>query len=199
MILEALIVAGVAVGALTSFGVARTVVRARRTPARPPTLGEVLAPRGPRGLKERDVLNLGRDSVVLEPGLELDESGLVLRAFRALGTPAEWVLQLDVEARDIALGAACTEVPDGAVPEALPIGGRTLRVRRRGTGRVQATGTSPAPFTLAHFVLLDERGGRVLIVLDPQPTGARLAIAAERIDLRSVDILQGGDVPDSTR
>lgn len=206
MIIDVLLVAGIAAGALTSAGVAAGLVTAlravrRRTPsaAAPRTLGEALGPSGPRGLRERDVLTFGREEVVLESGLVLDEDGHVLRAFRTLGLArAEWVLQLDLEARDVALGRACTDVPDGAVPEALPVDGRVLRVRRRGTARVRPTGTGELGFSSARFSVLDERGGRVLVVLDPQPTGGRIAIVADRLDARTFDVLPGGDVPESS-
>ncbi len=202
MIVDVLFVMGIAAGALTSTGIAVGVLRAvraarpTRAPSRSRTLGDALGPAGPRGLRERDVLLLGRDEVVLEGGLELEEDGLVVRVFRGLGLPrAEWVLQLDPEARDIALGRGCSDVPDGSVPEALPIGGRTVRVRRRGTARVRSLGEGTPAFSLAHFAVLDERGGRVLVVVDPHPMGERLAIVAERLDARTFDVLPGGDVP----
>jgi hypothetical protein len=202
VIIDLLVVAGIAAGVAASAGAlgALRAARARAARAAPKvadTLAAAIGPRGPRGLRERDVVTYGREEVLLEAGLELEESGLVVRAFRALGIArVEWVLQLDVDARDVVFGRACAEVPAGAIPEALIVDGRTVRVRRRGTAKVRATGSSQAPFDRVVFAVLDERGGRVLVVIDPQPTGERIAIVGERLDTRTFDVLPGGDVPE---
>ena len=39
------------------------------------------------------------------------------------------------------------------------------------------------------------KGGRVLVVVDPHPTGPRISIVGERLDVRTFDVLPGGDVP----
>lgn len=200
MIIDLLLVAGIAAGVAASAGAVGALraarARATRVVKKPAdTLTAALAPRGPRGLRERDVVTHGREEVLLEGGMELEESGIVVRAFRALGIArVEWVLQLDADARDVVFGRACVEVPAGAIPEALVIDGRTVRVRRRGVAAVRPTGRGPASFTRTTFAILDERGGRVLVVLDPQPSGERIAIVGERLDSRTFDVLPGGDV-----
>jgi hypothetical protein len=83
------------------------------------------------------------------------------------------------------------------VPASFPIGGRTLVLERRGTAQAHAKGEGVGAIDAASapYVVLGERGGRALVVID-LPSG-RLALLGERVDPRVVDKLGGGDVPRS--
>src|SRR5690606_34620999 len=81
-------------------------------------------PAGPRGLRVGDVLLYAETELWLAGMIELDEEGFVLRLFPTPGgLRAEWLAQLDEEGTDLATLAPTDEVPAGAVPESLPIGG----------------------------------------------------------------------------
>lgn len=155
--------------------------------------------RGPRGLRTGDVLTAPGLELALSSMIELDEAGLVLRAFRTIEHEERWVVQLDAHGKRIAVGARTTDVPDGSIPEALPIGGRMLRLERRGTAKARTEGEL-APRVLdeavlegtVRYAILSERAGRVAIVIDGRE---RLALRLDVLDIRSVDVLQGGDVP----
>lgn len=185
-----------------ALGAAMAVVRARR--ARPSAetneLGKVLAAARPveRGLVSGDVLMIPGEELVLGGSLALDEGGFVLRAFSLVGAAQDrWLVQLDPDARDLVLAATSDAIPEGPVPAELPLQGRTLRLEKRGTARVAAQGEGAPAIDgkLAPFVILGERGGRVVVVIDAP--GARVALLGERLDPRVVDRLGGGDVPRS--
>lgn len=184
----------VAVG-LAAVALAGGLVRALRRPAPPPPPPAVELPRsaGPRGLKVRDVVTAPGVEVALGGMLELDEDGLVLRAFRTLEHEERWLVQLDREGRRLALGGPSAEVPAGSVPEALPIGGRTVRLERRGMAQVRAEGEGLPAMQRARYAVLSERAGRTLVVIDAEG-GARLALALDELDPHGLDVLRGGDV-----
>ena len=151
---------------------------------------------GPRGLRIGDVLLYADAELWLAAMVELDEEGFVLRLFRTPGggERAEWVVQLDREARDLALAHETGEVPDGRVPTSLPIGGIRLSLRRRGHATVRHDGEGLPPFTeRAEYVELGGPGGRGLLVLDFEG-GGRLALSMERLGRELFELLPGGDV-----
>lgn len=150
---------------------------------------------GPRGLRVGDVLLYADTELWLAGMLELDEEGFVARLFPTPGgLRAEWVVQLDEEATDLAMLCATDEVPAGAVPESLPIGGRRLTLERRGSAVVRVEGEHlPRTGGKARYALLSDVGGRVLLVLDFE-RAPRLALTGERVERHMIDLLPGGDL-----
>lgn len=161
---------------------------------RAPT-GEESLRRGARGLRVGDVLLHTNTELWLAGMVELDEEGFVARLFPTPGAVgAEWVAQLDEEANDLAILSRTDEVPDGEVPEALPIGGRRLTLERRGSAEIRLDGEHlPRTSPKARYWLLSDAGGRVLIVIDFEKA-PRLALHGERIERYAVDLLPGGDL-----
>lgn len=152
---------------------------------------------GPRGLLVGDVLLYGDTELWLAGAIELDEEGMVARLFPTPGAlRSEWLAQLDEEARDLATLSVCDEVPVGAVPESLPIGGRRLTLERRGDAEVRAEGDNlPRTQSRGRYTLLSDAGGRVLFVLDFDKA-PRLALSGDRVSRHIVDLLPGGDLDD---
>lgn len=195
----AVIAAGAAAGALGA------AVRARRarTTTGASELGRALAAArneraGPRGVRPGDVLMIPGEELALGGELTLDEAGVVLRAFAVIGAArGRWLVQLDGAGQDLVLATESSELGEGPVPAALPLGGRTLTLEKRGQGRLSASGDGVPRIEgeSAPFVVLAERGGRVAIAID-RPSG-RLGLVGERLDPRVVDHLGGGDVPRS--
>jgi hypothetical protein len=161
--------------------------------------GEPSAPRssrsGARGLRCGDVVTGPGLELVLHAMIELVEEGLVLRAFRTVEVNERWVVQLDPHAKRLALGVPTDEVPRGSIPEALPIGGRMLRLERRGVARARTEGQVQLSSALStvRYAVLSERAGRVAVVLDPEG-GERIALRLDELDIRGIDVLRGGDV-----
>lgn len=193
MILEIAIASTVVMAA---SAVARVVVqqRARREAARAKLAADAAAIEARRGLRVGDVLLHVGDELWLAGAIELDEEGTPLVLFR---TPenarATWIAQLDDDARELALLAESTEIPEGAVPDRLPIAGRLLSLRRRGRARVTTRGehvpTLPAS---ARFTILADAGGRTAIVVDFEGTGTRIALVGDRVERALIDVLPGG-------
>lgn len=152
-------------------------------------------PQGPRGLLVGDVLLYADTELWLAGMLELDEEGFVARLFPTPGgLRADWVAQLDEEATDLATLSKTDEVPAGAVPESLPIGGRRLTLERRGHAIVRAQGEHlPRTGGRGAYCLLSDAGGRILIVLDFEKA-PRLALTGDRVERHMIDLLPGGDV-----
>lgn len=199
MIIEIALV--VAAGASASAALI-VAVRRRAAQASPkeksPELGRLLerGPKEPRGLKSGDVLLVLGEELALGGTISLDDGGFVLRMLPTIGrASARWVVQLDAEAQRIALVNESTEIGEGRVPDALPIGGRTLVLERRGVARVRAKGDDVPALDGARtpYVVLAERGGRTAIVLEPEGQ-PRLALLGEQLDRRTVELLPGGDV-----
>lgn len=149
----------------------------------------------PRGLKVGDVLLHLDTELWLAGMIELDEEGFALRLFPSPGgLHAEWVAQLDEQATDLATLAKTDEVPAGAVPESLPIGGRWLTLERRGSAVVRIKGEHlPRTSGKASYCLLSDAGGRVLVVVDFEKA-PRLALTGDRVERHTVDLLPGGDL-----
>ena len=104
-------------------------------------------------------------------------------------------MHLDPDAKEIVLANETTELGDGRVPDALMLGGRTLSLRKRGRGRVTASGSDVPAVSgrNAAYVILAERGGKVAIAIDVEGS-PRIALTGELVDRRTVDVLPGGDV-----
>lgn len=189
-----------AVGAaavVLASAVARVVVqrRAAREAERDRRLEAAARASDPRrGLKVGDVLLHVGDELWLAGRLELDEEGTKVALFRAPGSArAGWIAQLDDEARELALLAESVEVPEGHVPDRLPIGGRLLSLHRRGSARVRGEGEHlPAHAPKARFTILADAGGRLAIVVDFE--GApRLTLVGDRVERALIDVLPGGE------
>ncbi|MGE0784934.1 MAG: hypothetical protein AB7S26_04535 [Sandaracinaceae bacterium] len=153
-------------------------------------------PRGTaRGLRVGDVLLYADTELWLAGSVELDEEGLVMRIFVSPGSKAgDWVVQLDEVAADLAVLRSTTAVPDGAVPEALPIDGRRLTLERRGSADVRVEGEHlPHTSPRARYAILSDAGGRVLIVVDFEKA-PRLALLGDRVSKQLLDLLPGGDL-----
>lgn len=154
---------------------------------------------GPRGLRVGDVLLYAETELWLAGMFELDEEGLVARVFRAPGNSAgDWVVQLDAEAEDIAIGRETDEVPDGRVPTELPVRGMRVSLRRRADARVTHAGDNLPPISeSAQVVLMGGAGGRTLLVVDFAGAG-RLSLDLERVGREMIELLPGGDDDDES-
>nr|MDQ3036205.1 hypothetical protein [Myxococcota bacterium] len=146
-----------------------------------------------RGLRVGDVLLHIGDSLWLAGAIELDEEGTTIVLFRTPeNTRASWVAQLDDEACELALLSESTEIPDGSIPDRLPVGGRLLSLSKRGRARVRTRGEHlPKIGATARFTILSDVGGRMAIVIDFD--GApRLTLVGDRVERALIDVLPGG-------
>lgn len=198
MIIEILIGAGVvALGGLAARAIARRRRAAKRAAEtdKKNSDSEKEIDAAPRGLRIGDVLLYADTELWLAGAIELDEEGLVARLFPTPGAArSSWVAQLDDLAHDLAMLSPTEDVPSGAVPESLPIGGRRLSLERRGQANVKAEGEQlPRTTGRAEYAILSEVGGRVLIVVDFEKA-PRLALHGERVSRGALDLLPGGDL-----
>ena len=133
------------------------------------------------------------DEMWLAGEIYLDEEGFALALFITPGSPrSEWVVQLDLEGREVALLSPTDEVPGGVVPTEVPVGGMRLSLRRRGHADAFTRGEHLPPTTeRARYCLLGGPGGRVLLVLDFDG-GDRLALLGESVRREMLDLLPGG-------
>lgn len=193
MILEIAIASTIVMAA---SAVARVVVqqRAQREAARAKLAADAAAIEARRGLRVGDVLLHIGDELWLAGAIELDEEGTPLVLFRTPGSArATWIAQLDDDARELALLAESSEIPEGTVPDRLPIAGRLLSLRRRGRARVTTRGEHvPALPASARFTILADAGGRTAIVVDFEGTGTRIALVGDRVEPALIDVLPGG-------
>lgn len=189
---------GIGLGAVALTAVALRKIRSRMEAGEPPpepAEESTSKPKGPRGLKIGDVLLYADAELWLAAKVELDEEGFVLRLFHTPGggERAEWVVQLDEQADDLALAKHTDDVPGGRVPAELPIEGFRLSLRRRGHAKVSCSGEGLPPLTeRCEYVELGGPGGRGLLVLDFEG-GDRLTLAMERLGRELFDLLPGGD------
>ncbi|MBX3246670.1 MAG: hypothetical protein KF901_05750 [Myxococcales bacterium] len=148
---------------------------------------------GPRGLRVGDVLLYANTELWLAGSFELDEEGFVARVFQAPGNDrAPWLVQLDEEGQALVLARDCDEVPGGAVPAELPVGGMRLSLQRRGHAQVRCEGDAPWTSQRAEYVILVGPGGRTLVVVDFDG-GERVALFGERTGRELFDFLPGAD------
>jgi hypothetical protein len=181
-------VGGAAVGVLRALRAAQN----RATTSEPSELGKALASASAkdRGLRSGEVLMIPGEELALGGVIALDEGGFVLRAFSLIGAARDrWLVQLDESARDLALTSETTEIGEGPVASELPLGGRVLMLEKRGTATASARGEGVPTLETprASYVVLGERGGRVVVVIDLG--SRRLALSGERLDPRVVDRL----------
>lgn len=153
------------------------------------------APAGPRGLRVGDVLLYADTELWLAGRIGLDEEGFVANLFPCPGAErADYVAQLDPEANELATLRDTDEVPDGPVPESLPIDGRRVQLESRGVAEVRTEGEHlPRTTERASYAILSDVGGRILIVVD-FVKGKRLALVGDRVSRHMVDLLPGGDL-----
>lgn len=192
MIAELAIGAAIVASVTYAFRTLSAAKREMRAPEN--TAPKVPERAGPRGLRVGDVLLYSDTELWLAGMFELDEEGLVARVFRAPGnSAADWVVQLDAEAEDIAIGRETHEVPDGRVPSDLPIRGLSLTLRRRADATVTTAGENLPPVAQnAEVVLMGGAGGRTLLVVDFKGAG-RLSLDLERVGREMIELLPGGD------
>ena len=196
MILEIALASAVVVAA---SAIARAVVteRARRDAVVSKRASVAAAIEARRGLRVGDVLLHVGDELWLAGAIELDEEGSSIVLFRTPeNTRAAWVAQLDEDARELALLAESTDIPEGRVPDRLPVGGRVLSLQRRGRARVTTRGEHvPEAAASAGFTILADAGGRTAIIVDFDGTTARIALVGDRVERALIDVLPGGDPP----
>lgn len=196
MIFEIALASAVVVAA---SAIARAVVteRARRDAIVSKRASDAAAFEARRGLRVGDVLLHVGDELWLAGAIELDEEGSSIVLFRTPESPrAAWVAQLDEDARELALLAESTEIPDGSVPDRLPVAGRLLSLQRRGRARVTTRGEHvPTIGASAGFTILADAGGRTAIVVDFDGVGPRMALVGDRVERALIDVLPGGDPP----
>jgi len=203
-------------GALALGGLVLKALRKRRAessravpsssvePAEPPPQGSPSAataappsqrPDLPRGLRIGDVLLYATEELWLAGEVYLDEEGFVASLFPVPGCSlAQWVAQLDPEAKRLALLQRTAEVPGGPVPTELPIGGFRVSLAKRGQARVAVAGEHlPETTERARYAIFEGPGGKLLVVVDFDD-GARLALTGECVGRDLVDLLPGGDV-----
>jgi hypothetical protein len=193
MIVELAIGAAVAVAAsalalaIANRRAARRQVEKARRQAE---LARVTDPR--RGLRVGDVLLHLGDALWLAGVIELDEEGSRIQLFRVFeNARARWLAQLDEHAQELALLSESSEIPEGNVPDRMPIGGRVLSLRRRGRAVVRTRGEHlPSLSGTARFAILGEAGGRLAIVVDPE-SGARLTLVGDRVERGLFEVLPG--------
>ncbi len=151
-------------------------------------------PGGPRGLRVGDVLLYADTELWLAGEVHFDEEGFALSLFITPGgVRASHVVMLDAEGRDVAFLSETDEVPDGAVPPELPVGGLRLSLWRRGQAEVRTEGEQlPMVSERATYTILRGPGGRLLVVVD-YAAGDRIALLGERVGEEFYDILPGGD------
>lgn len=149
-----------------------------------------------RGLRVGDVLLYVGDELWLAGALELDEEGTRIWLFRAPeNARVGWVVQLDERGDELALALESAEIPEGPVPDRLPLGGRLLSLRRRGRAKVRARGEQVPKVgagSAARFVVLEDAGGRMAVVVDLEGAG-RVALVGDRVERALIDVLPGGD------
>lgn len=179
---------------LVAGAVARAVAagRARRETERATRRDERDAPEPSKGLRVGDVLLHVGDELWLAGAVELDEEGARLVLFSVPESArATWVLQLDEDGLELVLMRETTEIPEGSVPDRLPLGGRLLSLRKRGRARTRASGEAPSIGAQARYTILADAGGRTAIVVEFE--GApRIALVGDRVERALIDVLPGG-------
>ena len=175
--------------AVVVSALARAVVQRRQRlvalpPPEPPKQDD-------RALEVGDVLLYLDESLWLAGVLELDEGADPLRLFTTPESQrASWVCDV-VGERGLLFLRESSDLPDGPMPERLPLEGRILRLAQRGRGVVRARGEHlPESRDRASYTLLADVGGRVALVVDFED-GPRLALVGDRIERRLVERLPG--------
>lgn len=181
-----------AVGAAATAAVAYMLrrVRDRRTP--PPKEEGPPKPKGPRGLCVGDVLLYANEELWLAGMIELREEGdFVARIFQTPGSDqADWVVQLDPDAKDLALLKDTDVLPAGRVPAELRVQGILHHLMKRGTATLRAEGDDLRAAASGDFTILSGTAGRVIVFIDGKGD-KRIAAAGERVPAEMLDFLPG--------
>ena len=188
---EALIIE-IAVGAAATAAAAYILRRIRNRRAPPPQPEGPPKPKGPRGLCVGDVLLYASDELWLSAMIELREEGeFVARLFKTPGSEhADWVVQLDPEAKDLALLKDTDVLPAGRVPAELRVQGILHHLLKRGTATLRAEGEALRVAASGEFTILSGTAGRVLVFVDGSGD-KRIAGAGERVPAEMLDFLPG--------
>lgn len=169
-----------------------TSIAHQSTPARASASGS-----SRRGLVPGDVVSIHGEDHVLERASEL---GSGMRIFETLGARPRFLVQLDEHATKLVLADRYDGLPEGRVADEVSVGGRTLRLLRREQTSAQAVHSErPASLTgPVECVLLADRAGRYLVVVEPSPNtdtamprGYRLVLLGDVLDPRQVELLPG--------
>ncbi|MDH5490424.1 MAG: hypothetical protein OEY14_00475 [Myxococcales bacterium] len=193
MILELILLAAAgAAGTLAWSRVGGRGARAERGGEEPAGGGERVRGEGLDGLSVSDVILYLGDELWLAGVITLEEEETQLRLFVAPdGERRRWIARLGWRQGGLGILEPCAEVPEGRIPESLPIAGRRLRLARRGEAEVEREGEElPCGSGRARFSVLEGAGGRLLIVVDFEE-GRRLALHGERIREEMLQILPG--------
>lgn len=190
MILEIAIAGAVVAG----VGVARAWF-ARRTKASEVKKLVAEAPKIVRapGLSPGDVLQVFNEDFALEACTEVVDGDFFARIFEVV-SDTRTVVQLDRQGEQLVI-AKPVEVLEGRVPDMVDTGGRLLTLHRRGTSmranelELADGKLASKPIGAVEYVLLGDKGGQRLIVLDRK--GSRVAVSGELLHLGSVTILPG--------
>ncbi len=144
--------------------------------------------RGP-GLWPGDVVQVFHEDFALEACTEIEDGSFFARVFEVVAD-ARCIVQLDVAGEEIVIGKPA-EVFEGRVPDRIDTGGRILMLQRRGAAMnaIERRGPEPTSIGKVDYVVLGDKGGQRLIVLDRQ--GSRIALSGELLHLGSVSILPG--------
>lgn len=181
-----------AVGAAATAAAAYILRRVRDRRAPPPQEKGPPEPKGPRGLRVGDVLLYASDELWLAAMIELREEGeFVARLFQTPGSDhADWVVQLDPEAKDLALLKNTDVLPAGRVPAELRVQGILHHLMKRGTATLRAEGEGLRAAAVGEFTILSGTAGRVLVFIDGKGD-ERIAGAGERVPAEMLDFLPG--------
>lgn len=182
----------IAVGAAATAAAAYILRRLRDRREPPPTEKGPPEPKGPRGLRVGDVLLYASEELWLSGMIEVREEGeFVARLFKAPGSEhADWVVQLDPEAKDLALLKNTDILPAGRVPAELRVQGILHHLLKRGTATLRAEGEDIRAAASGEFTILSGTAGRVIVFVDGVGD-ARIAGAGERVPAEMLDFLPG--------
>jgi len=141
------------------------------------------------GLWPGDVVQVFHEDFALEACTEITDGGFFARVFEVVADE-RCIVQLDTLGEQLVI-AKPTEILEGRVPDMIDTGGRILTLQRRGASMnaIERRGVDPESIGKVDYVLLGDKGGQRLIVLDRQ--GSRIALSGELLHLGSVSILPG--------
>jgi hypothetical protein len=181
-----------AVGAAATAAAAYILRRLRDRRAPPPQEKGPPKPTGPRGLQVGDVLLYATEELWLSAMIEVREEGeFVARLFKTPGSDhAHWVVQLDPEAKDLALLRNTDILPAGRVPAELRVQGILHHLMKRGTATLRAEGEDLRVAASGEFTILSGTAGRVIVFVDGKGD-ERIAAAGERVPPEMLDFLPG--------
>jgi len=190
VLIELLVGAGLGAGA---------ALVARRLRSRGSAPGETKPARAKGDLEVSDVvLYLDQEFWLAGCVRLIEEQEPVASLFRTPGAdPITWLAELGVR-REIVLFEDTAEVPGGHVGDELPIGGRSLRLSRRGRATLTTEGEQlPVTADSCEFALMQDGSGRRLLVID-HANGTRWALLGEYVGRELLDILPGSSQADES-